>query len=134
MVPPTKQHMLKKFKILVVEDNNINQKVAKITLEKMNQEVDVANHGVEALELVKNNNYHLIFMDMQMPVMGGLEATIKIRELDDKIKSSTPIIALTSNMEKDSHKKCLAVGMNHCLTKPFDPLKVIEILEIYQSK
>lgn len=105
--------------VLLVEDNEINQEVAKQILESNGLSVDVAWHGVEALELVKSRDYDAILMDMQMPVMDGLEATRLIRELP--AYRSVPIIAMTANAFEEDRQQCMAAGMNDFLSKPFDP-------------
>jgi CheY-like chemotaxis protein/HPt (histidine-containing phosphotransfer) domain-containing protein len=112
--------------ILLVEDNEINQEVAKQILESTGLFVDVAWHGGEALERVKLRHYDVILMDMQMPVMDGLEATRLIRQLPDY--GSVPIIAMTANAFEEDRQQCIAAGMNDFLSKPFDPDTLIAIL------
>ncbi len=103
--------------ILVAEDNEFNQFIARSILEKWNTVADLASNGQEAIGKVKNKKYDLILMDMQMPVMDGLTATRIIRgELD----ISTPIIALTAFATKEAIDKALDAGMNGYLTKPFE--------------
>lgn len=102
-------------KVLVVEDNEINQELMLEILERFDCDVDTAKNGVEAIEKVSTSDYALIFMDMQMPVMGGLEATKKIREM----KSSIPIVALTASSMQGEKEKCLEAGMDDYLAKPF---------------
>ena len=105
--------------ILLVEDNEINQEVAKQLLESTGLVVDLAWHGGEALEKVKSRHYDVILMDMQMPVMDGLEATRLIRQIPTY--SSVPIIAMTANAFEEDRQQCMAAGMNDFLSKPFDP-------------
>jgi PAS domain S-box-containing protein len=105
--------------LLLVEDNEINQEVAKQLLEGTGLVVDIAWHGGEALERVKSRHYDVILMDMQMPVMDGLEATQLIRQLP--AYRSVPIIAMTANAFEEDRQQCMAAGMNDFLTKPFDP-------------
>ncbi|WP_052700064.1 PAS domain S-box protein [Methylocucumis oryzae] len=112
--------------ILLVEDNEINQEVAKQLLESTGLIVDVAWHGGEALELVKHKHYDLILMDMQMPVMDGLEATRQIRLLP--AYGSIPIIAMTANAFEEDKQQCMIAGMNDFLSKPFDPDMLFSVL------
>jgi PAS domain S-box-containing protein len=105
--------------LLLVEDNEINQEVAKQLLEGTGLVVDIAWHGAEALERAESKHYDVILMDMQMPVMDGLEATQLIRQLPDY--HSVPIIAMTANAFEEDRQQCMAAGMNDFLSKPFDP-------------
>ena len=105
--------------ILLVEDNVINAKVATIILQRLGHNVDTANNGREAVTAYSSGDYDLILMDMQMPVMDGLEATRQIRQLEDNEKW-TPIIALTANALKDDVERCVAAGMDAHLGKPIN--------------
>lgn len=104
-------------KVLLVEDNEINQFLASTILKKWKMNVEVANNGLIALNMLKEEEYDIILMDIQMPVMGGLEAA---REIRNKLKLETPIIALTANAIKGDDDKCLEVGMDDYVSKPFD--------------
>lgn len=109
---------LQGLRLLLVEDNRINRMLAFSLLNKWGVSYDWAEHGEEAIELLKKNPYDIILMDMQMPIMGGLEATEIIRnDLDLDI----PIIALTANAFKDDANRCITSGMNDVVTKPFEP-------------
>ncbi|MBN4061972.1 PAS domain S-box protein [Bacteroidales bacterium AH-315-I05] len=105
-------------KVLLVEDHELNQFMATTMLEEQGFEVDVANNGKIAIEKLKEKQYDIILMDVQMPVMGGIEATKIIRK---NLSSKIPIIALTANALKGDREKYLAVGMNEYISKPFDP-------------
>ncbi len=105
--------------VLVVEDNELNQEVAAGLLAHAKIHTDIANHGLEAIAKIEQNQYDLVLMDMQMPMMGGIEATLKIRE--DKKFAKLPIIAMTANVLKDDREKCIAAGMNDFLPKPIEP-------------
>lgn len=108
--------------ILVVEDNIINQKVAQGVLKKMGYLVSIANNGAEALEILRIKNFDVIFMDMQMPIMGGIDATLQIRAGAGKILNPhTPIIAMTANAMEGDREECLAAGMDDYISKPIDP-------------
>jgi PAS domain S-box-containing protein len=108
--------------ILVVEDNSINQKVIMAALARFKITPDVAGNGVEALELLEKNHYDLILMDCQMPIMDGYETTQRLRAHDSiyRCVATVPIIALTAHNTSSEREKCLAVGMNDYLGKPFN--------------
>lgn len=111
-----------KVKILLAEDNPINQKVATLILRKSGYEVAVVQDGAEALEALRVGPYDLVLMDVQMPNMDGLEATRKIRDPQNKVlNSQIPIIALTAHAMKGDEENCIAAGMNDYLAKPIDP-------------
>ncbi len=106
-------------KILLVEDNIVNQQVIVATLQKYGCLVDVANNGAEAINRYKASRYDLIFMDCQMPIVDGYEATEIIREYEKKKgKDRTPIVALTANASKSDRKACLESGMDDFVIKP----------------
>jgi PAS domain S-box-containing protein len=113
--------------ILLVEDNTVNQRVASRMLEKMGHRVVVAADGVEAVTAFANTRFDLVLMDMQMPVMDGVEATEFIRAREEGTR--TPIIALTANVLPSDRKRCLAAGMDDYLAKPFDFEKLRAMLE-----
>ena len=108
------------LRILVADDNHINQKVAMAMLASLERTVDVVGNGLEAAEAVMRSPYDVILMDIQMPEMDGLDATRKIRELPGSA-SEIPIIALTANAMKGDREKYLASGMNDYVSKPIDP-------------
>jgi signal transduction histidine kinase len=121
---------LKKSKILLVEDNEINQEIMLEFLKESNLDIDVANNGQIALQKAKKNSYELILMDIQMPIMDGYEATKQIRNLN----INTPIIALTANTMKEHIDKACSVGMNEYLLKPIDIHNLYEVLLKFLSK
>jgi len=110
-------------KILLAEDNLINQKVAVRFLEELGCDIDVAMNGIAVLDNVKENQYDLIFMDIQMPDMDGIEATKAIRDFQ-KQDQRTPIIALTAHALKSDHDQYIEAGMDNCLTKPISKNKL----------
>ena len=116
-------------KVLLAEDNKINQMVAKELLNLMNVDVTVANNGVEAVEAVKMHDFDLILMDIQMPEMDGLTAVQIIRHLDKPGIDKLPILAMTANALDADYQRSLEVGMNDHLTKPIDPEKLRLALE-----
>lgn len=112
-------------KILLVEDNDLNRMVAQNTLQYYNCKVTEAVNGLEAIETLNRENFDVILMDIQMPEMDGIEATKIIRE---KLKLTTPIIALTANAFKSEIEKCYQAGINDYVTKPFEENILLEIL------
>jgi signal transduction histidine kinase/CheY-like chemotaxis protein len=125
-----KMRELKKSKILLVEDNEINQEIILEFLKESNLDIDVANNGQIAVQKAKQNSYELILMDIQMPIMDGYEATKQIRNLN----INTPIIALTANTMKEHIDKACSVGMNEYLLKPIDIHNLYEVLLKFLSK
>ena len=120
----------KKLRILLVEDNRINQQVALFSLRKMGHEVDVADNGQIAIDKWLENEYDTILMDIQMPIMDGYECTRKIRAIEtETAKKRVPIYAMTANAEKSERTFCLALGMDDYLSKPFKPEKLASILQ-----
>ncbi|MET1255935.1 YfiR/HmsC family protein [Aliikangiella maris] len=111
--------------VLVVEDNEINQEVAKEILSQIIGKVTLANNGAEAVKLVCQEKFDCILMDIQMPIMDGYEATRTIRQQYSKLE--LPIIAMTANALGTDREKCLAVGMNEHISKP------IKIAELFQA-
>ncbi len=112
---------------LLVEDNRINQKVARIILEGLGCRVDVANNGREAIETLGNRRYDIIFMDVTMPVMGGLEATAEIRN-NPGINQNTLIVAMTALAMAEDKKHCLEAGMDGYIAKPISRREVAQEL------
>jgi PAS domain S-box-containing protein len=108
------------LKILLAEDNKINQKVALAMLASGGHSVDVAENGREAVEAVSAGNYDVVLMDIHMPEMDGVAATKAIRQLDDAQRAAIPIIALTANAMAGSRDTYLAAGMNEYVSKPID--------------
>ncbi len=104
----------KSLRILIAEDNRVNFLVASKMLTRLGHQFDHALNGLEACELAKKNEYDLILMDMQMPLMDGIQATVKIREFNENI----PIIALTANVMQEDQERCLKSGMNDFISKP----------------
>lgn len=110
------ENILLNKKVLVAEDNAINQMVVKHTLLKLGASADIAGDGAEAIEKFKKNHYDLILMDIQMPLMDGYEATAYIR---NQLRSNVPIIAMTAFGLNGEDEKCYESGMNNYVSKPF---------------
>lgn len=119
--------------ILLVEDNILNQKVVSFNLKKFNYTVTSVRSGTEALEAVEQQTFNLILMDLMLPGMNGYEITQEIRKLEQKkeIAPGVPIIAITANTLDNDREKCLSVGMNDYLSKPFTAEQLIEKIRIY---
>ena len=113
-------------RILVVEDNAINRRIACRLLEKAGHQAESACNGMDAVTAAKHGSYDLILMDLQMPVMDGLVATMSIRNLENGVRR-TPIIALTASDPWSNREKCLEAGMDGYLNKPID------ISQLYQT-
>jgi CheY-like chemotaxis protein len=107
------------LRILVVEDNQVNQLLATVLLSKAGHRIDIAANGLEALDAVSSRPYDLILMDVQMPEMDGVEATKRIRAMAGAARA-IPIIAMTANAMKGDRERLLAVGMNDYVSKPID--------------
>lgn len=117
--------------ILLVEDNMINQEVAKGILEQFNPVIEVADNGQIALDMVQEKEFDIVLMDMQMPVMDGLTATRKIREIESL--GSMPIVAMTANAMERDVKQCKDAGMNDHVSKPIDVDELISTIRRWTS-
>jgi CheY-like chemotaxis protein len=124
----------KRLRILLAEDNTVNQRLAKRLLEKRGHEVSIAGDGRQAVEAAMlAPPFDLILMDVQMPNMDGLEATRAIRQMDDPQLRSVPIVAMTAFAMKVDKERCMAAGMNGHLAKPIDPVELSATVESYAS-
>jgi CheY-like chemotaxis protein len=106
-------------RILLVEDDPLNREIAALLLSQAGLDIDPAEDGDIAVALASNRNYALILMDMQMPVMGGIEATRRIRAMERC--RDIPIVAITANAFAEDRERCIAAGMNDFIAKPFNP-------------
>ncbi len=120
--------MTRTNRILVAEDNPVNQKVIIGMLKKLGFNADIANNGTEVMDALSKDNYELVFMDCQMPVMDGYEATKAIRNSDYK---DIPIVALTANAMPGDKEKCLSVGMDYYIVKPLSITSIQQALDKY---
>ena len=105
--------------VLIVEDNLINQKIMVLSLKKLVHEIAIANNGQEALDLMATTDFDIVLMDIQMPVMDGLEASMRIRKAEKNGQTQIPIVAITANALHGDRESCLAAGMNDYISKPF---------------
>ena len=116
------------LQILLAEDNKMNQKVALNMLKKIGHRIDVANNGKEAVSAFQKKKFDLIFMDIQMPEMDGMEATAAIRALESKSETHTPIVAVTANAIKGDRERFLAAAMDDYVSKPIKKKVITGIL------
>lgn len=109
------------LKILIAEDNWINQRIAVVIFNQLGISINIASNGQEAFDMHRQNNYDMIMMDMQMPVMDGLEATRQIREYEKETNSDhrVYIVALTANIISERKTECIQAGMDDFMEKPF---------------
>jgi PAS domain S-box-containing protein len=125
----------KKLKILLVEDNLLNQILAKKVLSDWEWDVQVAENGIQAIKLLEQENFDVILMDIQMPEMDGYETTQIIRRNNDSFKAETPIIAMTAHAMSGEAKKCINAGMDDYVSKPFEAKELYsKIISTYQKK
>jgi signal transduction histidine kinase/DNA-binding response OmpR family regulator len=117
-----------RLRVLVAEDNSVNQRLIVTILKKMGHTVDVAGNGIEAIDAVRRLPYDVILMDMQMPEMDGLSATRRIRGMRDGPRD-VPIIALTANALQGDAERCLEAGMNAYISKPIDRVRLSALLD-----
>ncbi len=118
-------------RILLVEDNEINQEIAKAILEEVGFEIDIADDGTDAVGFIEGmppDRYDLILMDIQMPLMDGYETTRYIRGMDDPAKAAIPIVAMTANAFEEDRQLAFEAGMNGHIAKPIDVPKLMELL------
>jgi len=132
------RHLVKEEKrkaqsILLVEDNPVNQKVALALLQKAGHSVDIANNGKEAIEMLQKKKYGLMLMDIQMPIMGGFEATRQIR-VSEAGESHIPIIAMTAHAMKGDRERCIEAGMDDYISKPVDKRSLFTAVNRWSQK
>lgn len=118
-----------KYNILLAEDNPINQKVAVHLLQKKGHKVTVAENGQQVLDKLAQEEFDIILMDVQMPIMNGFEVTQKIRELEKESGKHIPIVAMTAHAMKGDREKCLEAGMDDYVSKPLYPKELYEAIE-----
>lgn len=111
------------LKVLLIEDNELNQKFASAVVRKLGHSIDIAENGLVGVNKYKSNSYDLILMDIQMPEMNGIEATKAIRQLEmlEGLTKRIPIIAVTAFAMEQDKKNCMDAGMDEFLPKPYKP-------------
>ena len=114
--------------ILIAEDNRINQKVIRKILERVGHDVTIVDNGEAALDALEQGTFDLVLMDVNMPVMNGIEAT-KLYRFTELGRGHTPIVALTADATVEAAERCREAGMDGCLTKPIEPAKLVEMIE-----
>ncbi|MEI7499335.1 MAG: response regulator [Bacteroidota bacterium] len=137
LVANKKNDLSKFLTILMVEDNYISQKVAKTALERYGYHfVEIAENGKLAVKMFSEKEYHLVLMDIRMPVMDGLEATEKLREIErnNPDRSRTTIVAFTAYAVEGDRERFLAAGMDDYIAKPFQPEELIQVIEKFANK
>lgn len=120
-------------RILLVDDNPLNQKLLRLTLARYGFNIELADNGEQAIELYLNNKYDLVLMDVMMPGMDGIETTQRIREIEVESGNRTFIFSLSANTMDSDRKRCLESGMDEYLVKPFnvdDFLRAIELVGV----
>jgi len=123
-------------KILLVEDNLMNQKVVMFNLKKLDCEILAAVTGSQAIDLFKKNTFDLVLMDIMLPEMDGYEITGVIRKIEKEnhVEKPVPIVALTANTYDNDKEKCFNAGMNDYISKPFNARQLIEMIEKYMPQ
>ncbi len=117
------------LRVLLAEDNDINRLIAMTMLQRWGFITKFAHNGEEAVDAMVAEEFDIILMDIQMPVMDGIEAAVEIRRMDDEKKKNTPIIALTANALMGMEKEYFEAGMNGYLTKPFKEDDLYDMIE-----
>ncbi len=121
---------LKDINVLLVEDNLISQKTTLLALKPLVNSIDTATNGKEAIDKIGASNYDLILLDIQMPIMNGITAAEKIRELEAGSDTHIPIIAITADAMIGDREKCMAAGMDEYISKPFQPAFLVEKIKL----
>lgn len=127
--PPSEPVSSRALRVLLAEDTAANQKLVRAILEKRGHEVGVAHNGREAIDALKHRDFDLILMDVQMPVMDGLQAAAAIRALPKRSLAQIPIVAMTAHTMPGDKERCLAAGMDAYLSKPINSQKLIDMLD-----
>lgn len=121
-------------KILIADDNEINREVAVLLLEPLQMQIDTAENGAEALEMIQKNRYDLVFMDHWMPVMNGVEATAALRKMEGEYYQKLPVIALTADAMEEAKQEFFAAGMNDFVAKPIEMKEICTTIKSWLPK
>jgi two-component system sensor histidine kinase/response regulator len=119
----------KSLKILLAEDNPVNQRLTKYIIAKQGHSVAIAENGREVLILLEKKHFDLVFMDIQMPEMDGLQTTEAIRRREKETGTHIPIIAMTAHAMKEDRQRCFDAGMDGYISKPINPHEIFEAIE-----
>jgi len=128
-VRPAARESHTSLRVLLAEDNRINQMLAKRLLERWGHEVVLAETGRQAVTAHAQQKFDVILMDVQMPEMNGFEATAAIRAVEGTSSDGTPIVAMTAHAMKGDRERCLAAGMNDYVSKPIDPAILFAVID-----
>ncbi len=131
---PGQRHALRKLKVLLAEDGAVNQRVAVGLLKRRGDHVVIANNGREAVAAIQRESFDVVLMDLQMPEMDGLEATIAIRQWEQPLGRHTPIVAMTAAAMKGDRENCTAAGMDDYISKPVKPAELYEKLNAFAKQ
>ena len=123
-----------KARILIADDNEINREVAVLLLEPLQMQIDTAENGAEALDMIQKNHYDLVLMDHWMPVMNGVEATVALRKMEGEYYQKLPVIALTADAMEEAKKEFVAAGMNDFVAKPIEMKEICTTLKSWLPK
>lgn len=132
-IPEIQTKLEKKMKVLIVEDTPTNQQVAGLMLKRLGCDVDISDNGHSALSAIESNNYDIVFMDCQMPVMDGYEATKELRNREGMQRRST-VIAMTAHAMMGDKEKCLEAGMDDYISKPVRQQDLMDVIEKWGKK
>ncbi len=133
-IDPAPKEVKAKLKILVAEDNFVNQRLVKELLRRQGYSVDIVENGLKLFEIMEKNKYDVILMDVQMPVMDGLEATSIIREIERETGGHIPIIGITAYSMEADRDRCIEAGMDDYLAKPFSKEEFYKKIERFAAK
>ena len=133
--PPARAAQISAGRLLLVEDNFVNERVAIYMLAKLGHQVDVARQGREAIDMLSKSVYALVLMDCQMPEMDGFEATRIIRDRTSPVLDhEVPVVAMTANTSPEDRARAIAAGMNDFLAKPVDRSVLADVLEKWRKR
>lgn len=118
-------------RILLVEDQPSNRKTIEVYLKQKVARIDIAENGKQAVELFQKEQYDIVLMDLQMPIMGGIEASLRIRKIEEERDFAVPIIAFTANFYSDDKEISIEIGVDAYLSKPFENKTLFKLIQEY---